>query len=91
MSNKIKQIVQGHINEFMGKEDELSEMRMKICKACPLFKTTHVGPICNSALYLNPQTNETKEIPHEGFYRGCSCRLNAKTRLVGAECPAHKW
>lgn len=87
----IKQIIQGHVNEALGKNDTLAEQRMSICKACPLYKMSSFGPICNPALYLNPTTNVASERKEEGMYKGCGCRLNAKTRLEDAHCPANKW
>ena len=87
----IRNIVEGHINEFMGNEEELFKKRIAICKLCPLYKHTPLGPICNSNLYLNPITDEYVSYEKEGYIRGCGCRLNAKTRLIDSECPSGKW
>lgn len=87
----ITDIIRGHWNELLKKEDILSEQRLSICKECPLYKMSSLGWICNKDLYLNPDTDETSYDPAEGFYRGCNCRLEAKTRLPDAHCPAHKW
>lgn len=91
----INQIIKGHVNEFLGREDELSELRTKICEQCPLYKVTFIkdwfGGICDSNKYLNPQTNQVSYFPGEGFVQGCSCRVNAKTRVLDAKCVAGKW
>lgn len=87
----MKQIVAGHFNELFNREDVLSQQRMNICKACPLYKVGPLGPICNPELYLNPITNETNHVGGEGMKKGCACRLNAKTRLEDAHCPNNKW
>jgi hypothetical protein len=87
----VKQILQGHLNELLNKGEELSKARMLICKACPLYKMSALGPICNPELYLNPLTNTTNHIGGPGMHRGCACRLNAKTRLEDAHCPNDKW
>ena len=87
----VKQILEGHINELLGKEEALHKQRMAICLKCPLFKNGTFGPICNPDLYLNPTTGVFNHTGGLGFFRGCSCRLNAKTRLEDAHCPANKW
>lgn len=87
----ISDIVKGHLNELLNRGEDLFTARMKVCKACPLFKVGPLGPICNPELYLNPVTNEVNHIGGKGFTRGCACRLNAKTRLEDAHCPNDKW
>lgn len=87
----ITDIIKGHWNELLQKEQQLSEKRLLICKVCPLYSTSVAGFICNKELTLNPTTNEISLDNKPGFYRGCNCRLEAKTRLPDAHCPAHKW
>lgn len=87
----IKDIIQGHYNELMNNEEDLFKKRMKICTECALYKRTDIGPVCNAALYLNVETNIAQLKRQEGLVKGCGCRLNAKTRLVDAKCPANKW
>lgn len=88
---KIGKIIKGHLNEVMGNNDSLYEKRIAICKACPLFKQTKTGPVCNPKLYLDPVTNEYSMIEREGYFKGCGCRLNAKTRDEDSKCPSSKW
>jgi len=87
----IKQIIEGHVNEALNKNTDISQERMTICKACPLIKDSTFGPLCNPALWINPLTNQTSEKKEQGMFKGCGCRLNAKTRLEDAHCPANKW
>jgi len=87
---QILDIINGHKNELLHINDELSESRMKICRKCPIFKNI-LGGICNSKLWLNPETNEVSGKPKDGFVRGCNCRMVAKTRVPTAVCVAGKW
>lgn len=94
MENKIKtatRIIKGHLKEAFNMEDKLYRERIKICKECPLYKESNIGPICNPNLYLNAETGEYRYAPKEGFTKGCGCRLNAKTRLEDGHCPSGKW
>jgi len=89
---ELKRVITGHLNELLNINKDLGTERMEICKRCPLLKITEEwGPICNSELYLNVQTNETSETPKENFKKGCGCRLNAKTRDKESHCPLKKW
>ena len=88
----MNKIIEGHLKELFNKEEDLSVKRMIICKSCPLYKIDPLlGEICNSKLYLNPDTNQTSNYPRQGYYNGCSCRLQAKSRLIDAKCPLNKW
>lgn len=82
-------ILKGHVKEFLNKDEQLSEERMAICKACPLFLETPLGAICNPNLYLKGEKVST--YPLEEYTRGCGCRLGAKTRLKEKHCPVNKW
>lgn len=43
----IKEILKGHLNEFLGVNEELYEQRIKICKKCPQIKeNTPIGDLC---------------------------------------------
>jgi hypothetical protein len=91
----VKQIIEGHSNEVTKKNQNLYDERMPICEKCPLYKKTflknYFGPICNSNLYLNPETNKVSYLEKEGTFNGCGCRLEAKVRVQDAKCPAGKW
>ena len=88
----MKDIIEGHLKELFNKEEDLSILRVTICKSCPLYKIDPLlGEICNSKLYLNPDTNQTSTYPRQGYINGCSCRIQAKSRLISAKCPLNKW
>lgn len=89
----VKNIIQGHINEFLGNKKALAIPRRNICKKCPLY---HINDFwgwaeCNSHLYLNPKTNQTSETEKEGFIKGCGCRIEAKITVANEKCPTGKW
>ena len=86
----IGQIVKGHVNEVLGLNQDISKIRMNICKQCPLFKDT-LGGVCNAKLWLNPTTGDIAMSRQPGYYKGCGCRLLAKTTISTAHCPAKKW
>lgn len=83
-------IVQGHVNELFKRNNDISKNRLEICYACPLY-TSKLGGICNNRLWLNPNTGDVSTTAKKGYVRGCSCRLQSKTRLPNAMCPAGKW
>ena len=89
--SQVKQIVEGHIHELLGNKDAIASPRLKICKKCPLFKQTVTGYICNSNAWLDPKTGDFSLDKKDGYVKGCGCRLNAKTRVSDAVCPAGKW
>lgn len=86
----IKDIIDGHIKEFCSINEELSKSRMQICRKCPIF-SKKMGGICDSKLWINPNTDEISVSKQPGYIRGCGCRLNSKTRLPNAVCIADKW
>jgi len=91
MSNALD-ILQGHINEVLNREEDLSQSRLEICKQCPGFKNSVAfGPICDSTKYMSPDGTDWDYKYHEGWIRLCGCRLKAKTRLKNAHCPVKKW
>ena len=55
-----------------------------------LYKETPVGPICNPKLYINKE-GDIATYKKDGYVRGCSCRLSAKTRLNHGKCIIGKW
>jgi hypothetical protein len=78
-------IIEGHVNELVDMNKTVKDVRMEICKKCPLYKMSNLGPICNNRLYMNSE-GEISTNPRPGYKRGCGCRLNAKTRLDRAVC-----
>lgn len=90
MQLPVKKIVKGHVNELLGLNENISEKRLQICANCPIY-SDHWGGICNSKLWLNPDTNDVSNRPKEGYIQGCGCRLPAKTTLPYEKCVAGKW
>lgn len=89
---QIIDIINGHVNEALGKNEDIKDQRMEICKKCPLYKETPMGPVCNPRLYIS-ETDKTTvtDRPRVGYKRGCGCRITAKTRLPNAKCVIGKW
>ena len=86
----IVDIVNGHTKAIFNLEEDLSKNRLQICYSCPLY-SKRMGGICNSRLWLNVNTGDVSTKSKPGYIRGCSCILNAKTRLSNQKCPAGKW
>lgn len=86
-----KDILEGHVKEVTGKNNQLSEQRLEICEQCSIFKMTSLGPICDSKKWIDPKTFESSNFPKSGYKKGCGCRLNAKTRLKSNHCIVGKW
>jgi len=79
---KLRQITKGHVLELLNQEEQLHKERIGICKGCPLWKETKIGPICDPEKSIKYNNEEVF---------GCGCRLEAKTRLQEAECIVKKW
>lgn len=88
--SSILDILDGHVNEMFNNNEELFKKRLEVCKQCPLYKETPVGPICNPKLYIS-EGGDVSTTRKDGYKRGCSCRLNAKTRLQHSRCIVGKW
>ena len=69
---------------------ELVDKRLEICKACPLYKETAFGAVCNPKLYIN-KAGETSYTPKEGYKKGCNCILRRKASNPGNHCIIGKW
>lgn len=89
---QINDIVAGHVNELLGKNEEMAEERMKICKECGLYKETMMGPICNPNLYLNMEDKSTvSDRPIIGYKKGCGCKLDRRVYVTYSHCACGKW
>ncbi len=86
----ITDIIKGHANEFLGLNEDMSQKRLAICKKCPIYSPSY-GGLCNSDLYINPETGRISFEAKEGYVRGCGCRLKAKTTLPNSHCIINKW
>lgn len=95
-ASTIKAIMKGHVKEAIGKHDkDRTNKRLAVCKSCPLYLESNVGPKCNPNMWVNPKDQtEYAYMNKEGFIQGCGCRLNAKATLDekdGGVCPADFW
>ena len=87
--SQIRDIAEGWTNYALGKENELSEQRMKICRQCKLYNVE--TDRCDSRRCLNLKTNELVQVPGKDVICGCNCVMQAKTRLERAKCIMSKW
>lgn len=87
----ITNILNGHINELLGDNENLSKKRLSICKLCPLYTEKWYGAICDNNKWMNLETKEISKTPVEGWVNGCMCRLEAKTRDKHSKCKINKW
>lgn len=83
-------ILNGHVNEILNNNEDLFNERMKICRRCPLYIATKLGPMCNNKLWIDKNSNISKE-EKKDYVRGCGCRLDAKLRVPHAKCIINKW
>lgn len=86
---KIKQIAEGWTNYVLGKETELSQKRLKICKKCPLYEEK--SDRCDGNKCYNKETGEISKFPQKGFICGCNCYMKKATRSVSKKCNLGKW
>ena len=94
--SKLKEIINGHLNEvkvLVGTASEektqIYNSRAKVCSNCPLKS----GNSCNTTLSINPITLEVAPTSEKrsGFIKGCGCRLSAKQKSNNSSCPAGFW
>lgn len=62
-------------------EKKLSELRLKICHACPLAKDSEILKVINGSI-----GNAT-----EKFCTKCTCPCLEKTLVVDEFCPIQNW
>ena len=87
---QIGNIVTGHVNEVLGLNKNLKDVRMEICRKCPLYSPIWGGS-CNSRLWMSKSNGDVSTSYKPGYIKGCGCRLKAKTTLAKEKCPAGKW
>lgn len=88
--SQIGDIIEGHLNELLGRGMELKDARLKICEMCPIHKDSQIGLICDSSKWIN-KINEVRFQETPGFTRGCGCRMSAKTTMEHQHCIVNKW
>ncbi len=72
----------------MNKIIEMANMRMAICKECPVYNST--TRTCGTPLNkLNPFATP---VTLDGVtFKPCGCFLDLKTKMTFQDCPAGKW
>ena len=69
----------------------ITEQRLAICKACPLYKEGPYGATCNSSKYISPDGKDWSWIKKAGYKKGCGCSINRKTANPNAKCIIGLW
>ena len=86
----IGHIIEGHVNKFLDKhgllpEDtkRLAELRFADCLLCDKLphptRPTEKGPGLMNGKYCNKSKG------------GCGCDMEAKTKVIAAQCPIGRW
>ena len=65
------------------------EERWKICEECPIYNSS--SKVCNSNLWINPDTNEVSTHSKVGYIQGCGCLLSSKIRNLSNHCIIGRW
>lgn len=86
---QVEQIAEGWTNYALGRENELSEQRMKVCIECPLYNKS--TDRCDAKKCYNPEKNEMGTTPGNGFICGCNCYMKKATRSINKKCVLNKW
>lgn len=86
---QVGQIAEGWSNYVFGKEEELSEKRMEICKICPLYNKDNDR--CDSKKCWDTINNKIVDLPGKNIICGCNCYCKKKTRVKNAKCVLGKW
>lgn len=87
--HQVKEIAEGYTNWALGREDELSEARMKICRECPLYNED--TDRCDSGRGINIKTEELVKYPGKDIVMGCGCKMQPKSKSPSSKCVLNKW
>lgn len=87
--DQVKQIAEGWTNDLLGREQELSEKRMAICRECPLYneKTDR----CDGKRCIDKITGEITSTPSKSSICGCQCLMKKKTKSPRSHCTRGLW
>ncbi len=89
---QVGQIVEGWTKAMVNIDQEMSNKRVAICKNCPLYDPSSIlGAVCSSKKCYNPNTNELKQVPEQGFICGCGCVIDKASRVKNKKCVLNKW
>ena len=84
-------IIKGHINELLKKQQDLYKERIKICNECPLKTKTSLGVVCDNKKCIENDSIYSNKNKSPNAICGCGCRLEAKLRLEDETCVLKKW
>ena len=88
-TQQVVDIAEGWTNYALGKERELSESRMKICKQCPLYNKEK--DTCDSKRCWDTKNEKLVDYPGKSIICGCGCYMKKKSSLKRAKCVLNKW
>lgn len=88
---QVGQIAEGWAKDIVKAEQELHDTRMEICKKCPLYSESSLGPKCDAKKCFNTKRNEVTLYPGSDITCGCGCFLDKKTRVKDSKCVLNKW
>lgn len=71
--------------------DDVINKRMEICKACPLYKDTDKGAVCDGSKYISPDGKEWSYFKKDNWKKGCNCNLERKTKNLNNHCIINLW
>lgn len=86
---QIKDIAEGWTNYALDRESELSEIRMKVCRKCPLYNNENDR--CDASRCINVKTGKMEMGPGKDIVCGCNCYVSKKSRVLNAKCVLNKW
>jgi hypothetical protein len=86
----VGQIAKGWVNDALKLEQDLHDRRISICKSCPLYSETALGPICDAKKCVDEVGNVTS-YPGNGKVCGCNCYIDKKTRVKNSKCVRGLW
>ena len=86
---QVKEIAEGWTNYALGREKELSESRMKICRECPLYNAEK--DTCDSKKCWDKESEKLVDYPGKNIVCGCGCYMKKKTSSPSSHCILKKW
>ena len=87
--NQVKQIAEGWTNYALGREQELSESRMKICRECPLYNEEK--DTCDGKRCWDKVNQKLVDYPGKNIVCGCNCYMSAASKSRSKKCILDRW
>lgn len=86
---QLGQIAEGWTNDLLGREKELSESRMKICRECPLYNSEK--DTCDSKRCWDKEKEKLVDYPGKNVVCGCGCFVKKASRVPSKKCVMNRW